>query len=87
MRQAGQSKKMAEARLSFEERKTIFLSQNAYTLFSFWVHCIYIVYKHTHTHTHTEGIHFFHSFAPSVYIYIYAYIYTVYICIYIYIYI
>jgi hypothetical protein len=56
IRQAGQSKKMAEARLSFEEHRTITVLVQ---FFSFLKMCIHFVAPcvggcvHTHTHTHT----------------------------------
>jgi len=51
MRQAGQSKKMAGTRLSFEEHK--FFPFLKCVLLFFGTLYIYI-YIHTHTHTHTH---------------------------------
>jgi hypothetical protein len=56
MRQAGQSKKMAEARLSVEERKTIFPFLKC--VYIFWHPlCVCVcVYTHTHTYIHVKVV-------------------------------
>jgi hypothetical protein len=50
MRQAGQSKKMAEARLSFEERKTI---EILIQIFHF-LKCVYFMARSVYIHEYVQ---------------------------------